>query len=1075
MRTRIALLSLGLCLLLPTASRAQDYHNLKNTRFATVASGPMQALVVDVDDPTDTAAARQAVLKRVAQSRQARVRGAEAYLKWLRRAYPEARRITLGIPEVVMLRQPGRSVVLPAAKQGRGANEITLAFPATGQPGAWVTALQQDIQNTFDVLYSEMKTIYGAPSWSGTLTVLNGDNLYPSSNLSDPNVFWGGVFNASTHELYLAAYSHQQTLVLNMAQSLLLAFRGSSSISYDAWERGMARAAGQVVVRNSLTQLASVASAAYGGTLGDLDLSDPFFHGLDRYDLLNQAPLGNDRFFPLAKENGENGTSDFPLMMYNRLQMAGSAWMKIATIDPLFFKSFNEAYYQALASNSDLKNDVPALKTLAKQVFDTDTGSTIAAEGLDFVDWYARQYALDTAVTPGAKLYSDFVFSRADTSSSTDADLYSVALVMYYYETTWNGTQSDETGLNAASYPIYWDYTYTARFNLGAQYERVQFGEGGIDGIGTVTPGFPDTLGGDATLYSRMRVAVDMPVRAEYARFYVAPRSAGTLQNPNNFWGVVVGANSGTVKIEADGISSGDVAVAQGAFGAAVDTSLFSRPRRATITFTSQDGSTTTTRQVVTGYNQYVGVIYASDPIETVSHTFTEPLAMVTFPVKPLKGKAAEALVDSNGVPIFAEGDLLLAQWRQNLTGDDRYLKYPAIEALTPGKAYWFQHASGLTANIVGMRSNNQIAVSTGLIVGWNQIGNPYETAISVSDLVFQYREDTAAVDLATAVTKGWVAAATVGSDQVILYQWDSANGYTRATALAPWKGYFIKVLVSEGLTITYPNPTLTSLSRAAATRASKASTSSSGWGLPLRVNGPDNTGSTCYIGQSVNATAGYDAEADAAMPPAFTRSAPTIGFSHSDWGSNSGTYFTDVRKTGARTAWEVTVTTPEEGKTYTVTWPQISRVPRTVRLTIKDLSTGRSQAMTGASGVSFVSTQTGSRRFQISAEPRVMSALRITGVVARDSRAAGSRSVSIGYNVSADATVQLRIRGADGRVLRTISQGRAVSSGANTALWDTRTDAGVSVPAGMYLVDISAQSGEGDVAHFSHPVTLIR
>ena len=53
-------------------------------------------------------------------------------------------------------------------------------------------------------------------------------------------------------------------------------------------------------------------------------------------------------------------------------------------------------------------------------------------------------------------------------------------------------TNSDETNLNGTSFPIYWDYTFSNRLFLGAQYERVDI----RDGIGS---GIVMTLGADAS------------------------------------------------------------------------------------------------------------------------------------------------------------------------------------------------------------------------------------------------------------------------------------------------------------------------------------------------------------------------------------------------------------------------------------------------------------------------------------------------------------------------------------------------------------------------------------------------
>src|SRR5204862_506716 len=81
----------------------------------------------------------------------------------------------------------------------------------------------------------------------------------------------GGIWNASTNEIIFAQYNAAQTKVLNLTQMMALAFRGPNAISYDAWERGMARAATMVTVKEVLPLLEGL----YGA--GTIDVADPLW------------------------------------------------------------------------------------------------------------------------------------------------------------------------------------------------------------------------------------------------------------------------------------------------------------------------------------------------------------------------------------------------------------------------------------------------------------------------------------------------------------------------------------------------------------------------------------------------------------------------------------------------------------------------------------------------------------------------------------------------------------------------------------------------------------------------------
>lgn len=1067
MTTRRLVASLLLLASVALSADAQQYRNLSNRRFATIASGPMHAVIVDVPDPNNRDAVRRLVAEQMRRLTETRARMLAREVEILKRTYPNAREYALCIPEVVMLRKNSRLVLDAPTGRTRAGNEITIAFPASGTPGAWSAQRQIDLQNIYNAVYPELKRLYGEPFWNATITVINGDNLPPGQIISDPNAFSGGVLNVSTKELIFAQYRTAQTAVLNLTQALLLAFRGPAGISYDAWERGMARAVTQMAVTNVLPILRGIPAVGHEGTsLGDIDLTDAFFHALDRYDVLNQPALGNDRFFPVSKVNGQANTSGFPRMLYQRLQMAGSAWLKVGTTAPDFFAAFNARYYTQVAT---AQNSVPALRQIARQALEASTG-TDSVEGMPFGEWYERQYVLDTSVTQGFKLYSQVVPLRPDASRPPPQnDDFGVALFLSYYRTTFDASgNSDELNVNGTGYPIYWDYTFTSRLFLGAQYERFDIGSD-IAGEGSLAPGFFNTLGGDPGLESRMRITIDLPVQGESLRLWLAPRNSGTQQQPNNFWGVVVGADTGVVRIVADGIDSGDVPVRQGAFGASVNPALFSRPRRATVTFTP-DGGTPVTRTVVTGYREYVAVLQANAGLDSRTFTFTESPALVSFPIRPLRQKATEVLLGTDDLPLFNDNTLLLAQWRQSLPGDDKYLKYPDLEPITPGKGYWAGFPVPITVKIVGQLPEREPRTSVSLLFGWNQIGTPYQTALNINDLEFQFGPDNQGVDLQTAITKGWIEAVNLPAPvgQVAVYQF-GAGGYSKATTLEPWKGYFIKVRVAEGLTLTYTPP---STRQAAQQRRSSVQPPASGWVLPVVLRTKGRSASV-YIGQAEGASAGFDRGLDGPKPPAVSRMVPDLSIVRMDWGADSGEYFSDIQPLGARTAWELTALCPDPEATYTLSWPDLNQVPRNVRLVLHDLATGTRRYLDSSSGYTFAPGGSPTRRFRIEAENRSRAALRILHLTARPNRSSGA--LQIGFELTQGASVSATVRGGSGSLVRKIVQGRAAGQGSTALLWDSRDENGIAVPAGTYLLEVTAVSENGEVARVVQPVILVR
>lgn len=1033
----------------------QTYRNVVNVPFRTVASGPMSATVVDIP-PGRSASSHVAVADALRVERQRRNPGVLTYLTALRqlRLLPEGS--SPGIPDVVVLRQGGR-LVLPASSRSRNSgNELTFVFPAQGQPGAWTPAWEADLRAIINSVYPELKRIYGEPSWSGTVRILNGDNMTPI--ISDPNALSGGVYNVSTAEIIFQQNLSAQSGVLNLTQMLALAFRGPALISYDAWERGMARAATILTVFNVLPSLRATPSQVWGGTLGEMNVFDPLWHALDRYEWLNQPALGNDRFFPVSRKDAVANQAGWPNMLVPRLQMATSAWLKVVTEAPDFLREFNRRYYAALLADPNLRNNVPALTALASQALAATGTGTV--EGLAFSDWYMQQYALDTSVALGPKLYAQVAPLRPDPGD----DDFGIGVILMYYRTAIDARgNSDELDLSATVYPVYRDYTFANRLFIGAQYEQVDI----RNGLGTVAPTFFNTIGGDAALEGRMRVTMDFPVGGDALRLETAPRSSGKIGSENNFWGVVVGADEGTVRLSADGLDSPAIPVSQGAFGARLDPAFFSRPRRATLTFTASGGAVTS-RSVVTGYGEYVVVFRVDGGLDERVYTLPGGPTMVAFPIQPIQQRAADALLDpTSGTPLFNDTNLLMARWRQTLPGEDKYARYPNMEPLAPGKGYWVSLPSATAVKVVGKLAAREREVTVGLLYGWNQIGNPYETTIPADSLLFQYRADNVPVTLQTAISKGWVAAHTLpGVGTSALWGYSPATGYRPVQNLEPWTGYWLRVLVSEGLILSYPSSAST-LSRAAST-SRNIRPSSNGWTVSLTLQDSLGRGSSALIGQ----VAGRSGAERAELPPPFLADGPAIWVEAPD-ASTRAQYYADIRSQEDRRGWVIHLRTPIPNHTYTLRWSLPPKVPRTTRLCLVDQATGRRRYMHAENSLTFNSGDSPVRSFLIVPELRGAQACRILNARVSSSRAHGS--VTVSFDVTVSASITATVRSTAGQTVRRVDRGRAAPAGNVTLLWDGRDDRGVAVPAGAYAVEVVARTDAGETARILVPVVITR
>ncbi|MEP6756397.1 MAG: hypothetical protein ABJA67_12910, partial [Chthonomonadales bacterium] len=485
------LAAISLLLFAAQISQAQQYRNIRNDRFNTVSSGPMGALVVDVAPNATQQQTDKAIADQVRLARQSRATGIQHEIDFLRNQFPWKGKMTAGFGDVVYTRKSGR-LVIPTDKVKTRGSDISFVFPIStvANDGGWTQAQQSELVAIKNIMYVALKSVYGDPSWSGSVTVVNDDNT--ANILSDPNAISGGFYDVAGKNIHFAVYNSTQSKVLGLTQMMAFAFHGPASISYEAWERGMARAATLESVRAALPQL----NATFGN--GSVDPADPLWSSLDRYEILNQPALGNDRFFPISKLNGVANTNTFPNMIIPRLSMSGSAWLKCSAESPTFFSNFNQAYYAAFALDATTQNSIPKLRGFAQQAL----GGNI--EGESFTTWYPKQFVLDTSVSPGAKLYVQASALRPDTGM----DDFAIAVVIFYYQTTFdNNSNADEANLNGTCFPVYWDYTFGNRLFLAAQYERIDI----RDGIGTVAPTFFNNIGGDPTLNGQMRIAMDFP------------------------------------------------------------------------------------------------------------------------------------------------------------------------------------------------------------------------------------------------------------------------------------------------------------------------------------------------------------------------------------------------------------------------------------------------------------------------------------------------------------------------------------------------------------------------------------
>ena len=232
---------------------------------------------------------------------------------------------------------------------------------------------------------------------------------------------------------------------------------------------------------------------------------------------------------------------------------------------------------------------------------------------------------------------------------------------------------------------------------------------------------------------------------------------------------------------------------------------------------------------------------------------------------------------------------------------------------------------------------------------------------------------------LQEAINAGYVAAGVFGynsTNNVAAYQdiTTSTPGGLPQNTLQAWHGYWIRVLVTEGVTLSYLNPTPQpgiggGRGANAGGRSLKRTRASSIPHHRSRRNGGcrwwcatrRGTRLARCLGQSTRGADTFVPALDAASPPPFTRNASlSIRFPHADWdagkaSSGTGDFLSDIRRTGAAAKWDIVVNTPQAEQPYVLTWNNTARLPRGLRLTLTDMETGTRRLMN--TGVSYTFT----------------------------------------------------------------------------------------------------------------------
>jgi hypothetical protein len=454
-------------------------------------------------------------------------------------------------------------------------------------------------------------------------------------------------------------------------------------------------------------------------------------------------------------------------------------------------------------------------------------------------------------------------------------------------------------------------------------------------------------------------------------------------------------------------------------------------------------------------------------------------------PITVTLGKGVRLFgVSSEGVhPLtagIAEGPAYLVRWnpaRESSAGTLKYEYLTAFETPSPtfagalerGRGYW-RVGDDLVNFAVRPPDDTDAPVEallgTAAYQGWNMLANPFLETVSLADQQVRARGADPTTNVA------------LGSPAATLLVHDSLWGYPLVDPARPnMQGYQLYSLAFPGALAAMPEgagvwvrtlrdvtwvwrrssrqatPADTGLTRVAAARA----TGEGGWVVRLAAQAGRFCDDYNYFG------VGDATRQLPNPPPAAAKGYVDVRFEPTGRAEASATYASAILPVSRadQTTWRFAVDSNLDEDTVVLSWPDLSVVPREVRLFLVDTETGGQTYMRTSSGHTYRNDSRAPRRFEIRAERSGAASLRLTGIVATPTRGG---ALEISYVLSQPAQVSVRVASAAGRTVGESAVGRPGRSGVNRLTWLPR-QAGRPLPTGLYLLEVTARTDDGRVA----------
>jgi len=432
---------------------------------------------------------------------------------------------------------------------------------------------------------------------------------------------------------------------------------------------------------------------------------------------------------------------------------------------------------------------------------------------------------------------------------------------------------------------------------------------------------------------------------------------------------------------------------------------------------------------------------------------FNQGFSMVTLPLIP-------DVLDPQALVGFTGN--FWARWNPSSATSGAYARYPdsfSFFDTTPGKGYWLRLDAARTVTPLGTFLNPASPLVIPLKAGWNQIGNPFSVQLVWDVNAIKVRQTTTEQSLRTAEAAGLVDPFVWGFEPnatnpltgAYFPVYDSAVVAGVRGALDSGRGYWIRANQACDLVLPVPTNLLANRVR------SQTRTSNGDWLVTLSA---ESGGARDAVMFGVSESERSVGKLQIAKPPA-SPGGNEVEIAILAEGRNDALGI-ERRQSLAELSrnWHFVVRSQRPQAEVTLNWPNLGTAPRSYRFILVDEATGARRYMRTTTGYSLRTGAAGEeRRFRIEVDPspdpsRLLSQLTVTP---------SGPGLHFAVVLSKDARLNLRVLSPAGKVIATPASNVTGRSGLNSVTWNARTATGASPARGLYLLELTATTDEGE------------